>query len=300
MSSTHKAATNIFWNDKLKKFQCGNKCLSGLCPTLHTLFYPDFDFQSAFNRYNGKTSVQVDVSTTKKTIKRFIPVWIYKKRLAATTVVAPSDTPMSSSSSSSSTPTRVQAGVILDTEVTELVGLVKNKISLKQIIGACSATTAFSTESFWVRSRVARWSAPTKALAVLLDAKGYLPERSQLVVGSLQCGVATKIDLLCLDLIHHVYVVIECKVGYDYGDCGSDVKMSAPFEAFDARVSNQIQLQLLGSMILLEKHFGLKPDNVHGIVLRWKSSTDSFEETPIDPALRKLSASLWQALVARQ
>lgn len=279
-----------FWNEEMKVFQCGKKVLSGLCPTLHTTFYPDFYFPSSFWQIRKK-------SKKRKSRSRTVPIWIAKKRFAAS---APLSSSVPLSSSSSSPPHHDgNAGVRLDNEVDELVHLfTKKKFSLRDIASACYSVASSSSSSFEsLSSVVSKWSVNTKALVVFLIEQGWNPHRSQLTVASVTHGVATRIDLLCTCPLDQTYEILENKVGYEYSqDCGKEVRMEFPFSEIDARIDHQHQLQLLGTHMLFESSFPHVPSKqIRSCILK-HSSDGTITKIPLDPKFLERKSLVWSAL----
>lgn len=275
---------------------------SGLRLTLHRAFYPDFDFASAFNKLNGEIQIATPSHSNpqKQKMRKFVPVWVFKKKVESAAAAASSSVSSSSqlsNASRSSSETESNAGVVLDNEVDELISLIKTGSTLSDIARACEGVITTNTNAERLKGKVANWSKATKALIRFLQKNAFIPERSQLVVGCTQIGVATKADLVCVHFKSKSYVLIENKVGYDYEECGKDVKMSPPFEKFDARVSHQNLLQLLGTQLLFERTFpSIDPRNIKSVLVRYKNSTDSVEDTHLPDDFLSLKADMWKAL----
>jgi len=204
-----RSSHGTFFNNRIKKFQCGSSTLSGLHLVLKRNFYPDFNFFSAVRTDCDKVAVTtVSSGKKKKTRIRQVPIWIANKR--KNTVSSGWNV---HSASSSTQVSGKSVGIRLDREVDELVRLVagERKIPLRSIYYACFPL-AGHTEA--VRVDTLLWGAQVKALVKFLFNQGWLPSRSQLVVSEPGIGLATALDLLCLDVKERRYVVVECKCGY--------------------------------------------------------------------------------------
>lgn len=193
-----------------------------------------------------------------------------------------------------------------------MVKICNQKYSVFEIFLATSGASPMNPRTDELKPKVAHWSDCTKELVKFLHRKGWIPFRSQVVVGSMECCVATKIDLLCMDARAQTYIVIELKVGYDYGKCGSDVMMLAPFEKLDARIDHQQQIQLLGNILLFEKSFtSVKSEEIDGCILQFKimgsgknysqaaSTCLELKEIPLDPRFKALKQQMWEAMIGK-
>jgi len=108
----------------------------------------------------------------------------------------------------------------------------------------------------------------TRRIVTALHMLKLRPIASQLPVGHevLRCGTA--LDLLCVDLQRRL-VVVEIKSGFDaYYERHTMDPMRAPFQDKNDSPHNQHQLQLVLSLLLFCRTYGLPTARVIGCVLR--------------------------------
>lgn len=269
----------VYFNKKMKAFQCGARLLSGLCPTLKRLFYPDFDFLKA-TKYNCDTVEVKMVShqgsrkkkSKRKPKTRVVPIWIAKKMMADNTQQSLSVN--SSSSSSSIIPARnVNVGIRVDNEVKEIVKLCdEEKVKFRTVYFACFPLLSEPIHDD-IRAKTLHWLPHTRALLKFLYNQKWEPSKAQFVVSDPTLGVATAMDLLCMDLANSRWIVVELKVGYDYAECAvKGSMMQHPFSKWDTSIRNQHHLQLLGTTLLFERsHSAAASLPILSVLIRFKT-----------------------------
>jgi hypothetical protein len=314
-TSSAQPIETIFFNRSRGVFQCGAQALRGIHLTIGTLFWPGFDFKQEFYGHNRDTKVEVSSSAThersrarsnsqpgaatrkrksSRSRRRFIPIWKIEKKHKACATAKPL-------SPGSSHDAQIE-GQLLDSQIAFAVVLLKsNKYSFRDLAEACSDTTTMSTSgAAGARVHACKWSAATRSLVWFLFLKGWLPTNAQLDVGSKKHYVATRLDLVCWDTVGKRRLIIENKVGYEYGECGKSYgPMRAPFKAFDARLDNQHKVQALAGQVLFEKTYPTiaETDRIDAVVLKISANGAGVEEMPVGEDMAKLKDELWRAIV---
>lgn len=129
-----------------------------------------------------------------------------------------------------------------------------------------------------VRNAYAKRSLDTRKIWSMMFKYGLTPIGTQVGVGSLTLGVATSVDLVCLDR-DKKYVLIEIKSGYETGyEDATEHTMNHPFQHRSDCEFHQHQLQLAGTRMLYQLTF---PHHTLGTCRLWRVHTRGIDSHPL-------------------
>jgi hypothetical protein len=128
-----------------------------------------------------------------------------------------------------------------------------------------------------------------RLLQVIKD-KGWVPVRSELAVVSHTIGVATRVDLVCLDPTTDRFVLVSWKTGYknaptqmsSAGASESDARMKPPLAHVPDNERERNQAQLLCEYLILTRDYGM--DVSRALIVYIRFDDDDPNRVAIDTA----------------
>lgn len=251
------------WDESIHAFRSGRRVLSGLCPLLRRVFYPQYSFAT------GEAATSVCIQG--KRGRRVVPLFVLRRAVANSklppTVLAPESTP---GHLDGALARARAAGSLLDDELTTCVDLARKysiphwvfyrlragateswRSACVKCLEGCAKTRAMALKLVEV---IEGLHEPVRALWLELERLKLTPIESQVVCGDLAWGCATKADFVCVDE-KGGHVVCENKLGYPSSHVGSGCKMNAPLEDCDDTPVNQWDLQALATKMMMTRTY---------------------------------------------